>query len=163
MTDLQIFESCNPVSSGWALGQAKHSVLREGAARTPEAASRRLASSHPRASGDGVRAQAAKRGWVSLCDLQAGVGCVAVCWGQPLAPVPRVLQTTPQLTPCLLRGESFPLLSQTGQCAYQNISLIRLSVLILVRTVYLRLLPGFANCFPFSREPKMRWCSQPEL
>lgn len=125
MTDLQVFESSNPVSSGWALGQAKHSVLREGAAGTPEAASRRLASSHPRASsGDGVRARAARRGWVSLCDLQAGVGCVAVCWGQPLAPVPRVLQTTPQLTPCLLRGESFPLLSQTGQCAqpHQNIS-----------------------------------------
>lgn len=33
-------------------------------------------------------------------------------------------------------------------------SLIRISVLILVRTIYLRLLPGFANCFPFSREPK---------
>lgn len=29
MTDLQVFESSNPVSSGWALGQAKHSRSRE--------------------------------------------------------------------------------------------------------------------------------------
>lgn len=29
MTDLQVFKSSNPVSSGWALSQAKHSRSRE--------------------------------------------------------------------------------------------------------------------------------------
>jgi hypothetical protein len=42
----------------------------------------------------------------------------------------------------------------------QGASLIRIPVLILVRTIYLRLLPSFANCFLFSREPKKKQYSK---
>jgi hypothetical protein len=47
--------------------------------------------------------------------------------------------------------------------AGQGASLIRIAVLILVRIIYLRLLPSFVNCFLFSREPKKKWNCQPEI
>lgn len=85
-----------------------------------------------------------------MCSVVSGLVGV-VCWGQG----PQRRQATSRLPPCLLPGEFPSAASVPG--------LSSVSALILGRTTYLRLLPGFANCFPFSWEPKEKWDSQPEL
>ena len=76
-----------------------------------------------------------------------------------LAPASHMFQTSPGL-PYVFSDESFP---QSCPRQVRVPGLVRKSVLILVRTIYRRLPHGFANCFPFSREPKKKWLSWPKL
>lgn len=152
MTDLQVFESSNLVSSGWALGQAKHSRSRErvllGHWRRPPFSCQVLSMMLPLGteSGHWHPGRGLAGAGSNLCNLQAGMGRSPGPWLLALVCFKLLL--------CLACVFSVERVFLSCPRQVRMPSLIRRSVLILVRTIYLRLLPGFANCFPFSREPK---------
>lgn len=155
MTDLQVFKSSNPVSCGWALGQAKHSRSRE-----------RVLLGHPRrwvplclasslrnaCCGHGVRPPAPGKGatwgsWFpSVTPRSVGVGGSLLgseLRARALAPASHMFQTSPGL-PCVFSDESFP---QSCPRQVRVPGLVRKSVLILVRTIYRRLPHGLQIAF----------------
>lgn len=153
MTDLQVFGSSSPVSPGWALSQAKRSRSRE-----------RMLLGHWRRPPLLWQVQSE----MSLLEMESGHWIPGR--GLPGARFPLVISRLVQAAGARLQSsspgscpshastypraflsspwkESFP--SRPRQV--RGPGLIRTSVLILEQA-----LPGFANCFPFSREPKTK-------
>lgn len=165
MTDIQVFESKNHVSCIWKPFQVQRDsriwILEQ--AGLPS-----LGQVISVVEDLAVRAWADQRirgdPWAEFSSgLEAEVNWWPCCWCSALEGwgwlLPREASPSPYLQCLFLWRERGSLTSPADQGA----SLIRIAILILVRAIYLRLLPSFVNCFLFPGEPKKKWYCQLEL